>query len=71
MINQNHAAVGIFSSHEFAENAVKELQHTGYDMKKLSIVGKDYDTEESVIGYYNTGDRMATWGKFGLFWGMI
>ena len=71
MINQNHAAVGIFSSHEFAENAVKELQHTGYDMKKLSIVGKDYDTEETVIGYYNTGDRMATWGKFGLFWGMI
>jgi hypothetical protein len=40
-------------------------------MKKLSVVGKDYQTEETVIGYYNTGDRMATWGKFGLFWGSI
>jgi len=40
-------------------------------MKKLSVVGKDYHTEENVIGYYNTGDRMATWGKSGLFWGWI
>jgi len=27
-------------------------------MKKLSIVGKDYHTEEHPSGYYNTGDRM-------------
>jgi hypothetical protein len=40
-------------------------------MKKLSVVGKDYQTEDNVVGYYNTGDRMATWGKFGLFWGSI
>ena len=40
-------------------------------MKKLSVVGKDYQTEENVIGYYNTGDRIATWGKFGLFWGSM
>ena len=38
-------------------------------MKKLSIVGKDYHTEEHVVGYYTTGDRMAYWGKMGAFWG--
>jgi hypothetical protein len=38
-------------------------------MKKLSIVGKDYHTEEQVVGYYNTGDRMKYWGKLGAFWG--
>ena len=71
MSENNSSAVGIFSSHLDAESAVKELQVSGYDMKKLSVVGKDYHTEENVIGYYNTGDRMATWGKFGLFWGWI
>jgi hypothetical protein len=71
MLEKNISAVGLFNSHEDAENAVKELQKCGYDMKKLSVVGKDYHTEENVIGYYNTGDRMATWGKFGLFWGWI
>ena len=65
------SAVGVFNSHEDAESAVKELHKSGYDMKKLSVVGKDYHSEENVVGYYNTGDRMATWGKFGLFWGWI
>lgn len=65
------AVVGVFSSHQDAENAVKELQKSGYDMKKLSVVGKDYHSEEHVMGYYNTGQRMATWGRFGLFWGWL
>jgi len=47
---------------------VKELQRSGFDMKKMSIVGKDYHTDEHVVGYYNTGDRMKYWGKLGAFW---
>jgi uncharacterized membrane protein len=66
---QNTAVVGIYSSHTEAEASVKELQRSGFDMKKLSIVGKDYHTEEHVVGYYNTGDRMKVWGKLGAFWG--
>ena len=38
-------------------------------MHSLSIVGKDYHTDENVVGYYNTGDRMKYWGKIGAFWG--
>jgi len=64
-----NSAVGIFTSHTQAESAVKELQHDGFDLKKLSIVGLDYHTDEHVVGYYNTGDRMAYWGKQGAFWG--
>ena len=48
---------------------MQELQRAGFDMKKLSIVGKDYHTDEHVVGYYNTGDRMKYWGKLGAFWG--
>lgn len=61
--------MGIYSSHTEAEASVKELQRSGFDMTKLSIVGKDYQTEEHVIGYYNTGDSMKVWGKRGAFWG--
>jgi hypothetical protein len=66
---KNNAVVGVYNTHTEAEAAVKELQHSGFDMKKLSIVGKDYHTEEHVIGYYNAGDRMKFWGKLGAFWG--
>ena len=68
MLEQN-AVVGIFNSHTEAEKSIKELQLAGFDMKKLSIVGKDYHTEEHVVGFYNAGDRMKVWGKQGAFWG--
>jgi uncharacterized membrane protein len=68
MSNKN-SVVAIFDTHNQAEDAIRELQKNGVDMKELSIVGKDCHTEENVIGYYSTGDRMAYWGKLGAFWG--
>ena len=68
-MTKNNSVVAIFKSHTEAETAVKELQQAGFDMKKLSIIGRDYHTDENVVGYYNTGDRMKYWGKLGAFWG--
>ena len=68
MPDQN-AVVAIYNTHTEAEEAVRELQRSGFDMTQLSIVGKDYHTEDHVVGYYNTGDRMKAWGKMGAFWG--
>lgn len=63
--------VTICKSHVEAEIAVKELQKSGYNMKQLSIIGRDYHTDEHVIGYYNIEDRVKAWGKTGAFWGGI
>lgn len=63
------SVVAVYHTHTAAEEAVKELQHAGLDMHTLSIVGKDYHTDEQVVGYYNVGDRMKRWGKTGAFWG--
>ena len=72
MTNTNtNTAVAVFHSHEKAEEAIRELQKSGFDIKKLSIIGKGYHTEEHVIGYYNTGDRMMSWGTNGAFWGAL
>ncbi len=68
-MKQDNSIVAIYPTHIAAEVAVKELQQSGFDMQKLSIVGRDYHTEENVVGYYNTGDRMEAWGKAGAFWG--
>ena len=64
-----NTVVAVYGTHPQAEEALRAFQHTGFDMKKLSIVGKDYHTEEHVIGFYNAGDRMKFWGKRGAFWG--
>jgi uncharacterized membrane protein len=68
-MTEQNAVVAIFNTHTEAETSIKELQQAGFDMKKLSIVGKDYHTDEHVVGFYNAGDRMKVWGKQGAFWG--
>lgn len=68
-IRRDAAVVGVYENHTAAENAVRQLQNAGFPMNQLSLVGKDYHTEEHVIGYYNAGDRMKFWGKLGAFWG--
>jgi len=68
-MTDTNEAIAEYDHHSEAEDAVKELQKSGFDMKKLSVVGKDYHTDEHVVGYYNAGDRMKYWGKQGAFWG--
>ena len=68
-MSELNAVVAIYGTHLEAEEAVKELQRTGIDMRTLSIVGKDSHADEQVVGYYNNGDRMKYWGKTGAFWG--
>src|ERR1700723_1312233 len=62
-------AVAIYESHTQAEAALQKLSGASFDIKKISIIGKGYHTEENVVGYYTTGDRMKHWGGLGAFWG--
>jgi hypothetical protein len=68
-MSKETSVVATYPTHAEADHAVKELQRGGIDMHKLSIIGKGYHTDENVVGYYNTGDRMKYWGKIGAFWG--
>lgn len=68
---QSSAAVAVYTTHDQADDAIKSLQKSGFDMRKLSIVGKDFRTEEHAVGYYNTGDQVKFWGKTGAFWGAL
>lgn len=68
-MSEKNSVVAVFQSHDQAEHAIRELQRSGFDMTKLSIVGRDYHSDEHVVGYYNAGDRMMYWGKLGAFWG--
>ena len=62
-MTDTNAVIALYDNHSAAEDAVKELQKSGFDMKSLSVVGKDYHADEQVVGYYNAGDRMKYWGS--------
>jgi hypothetical protein len=65
----DNTVVAVYDTHINAERAVKKLADGNIPMKEISIIGKGYHTDEKVIGFYNTGDRMKFWGKYGAFWG--
>jgi uncharacterized membrane protein len=73
--SHRNAAIAVYETHAQAEAVVKELRRTGFDMRDISVVSKDDQTDESTVGYYNAGDRMKRWGASGVsrdaFWGLL
>ena len=68
-MSKTDIAVAVYDFHGQAEDAVHKLAKAGFDMKAISILGKDYHSEQHVVGYFNAGDRAKFFGKLGVFWG--
>jgi uncharacterized membrane protein len=68
---KDHSVVAVYETHVEAEAAIKQLQRDGIDMKRLSIVGKGFHTEERAVGFYTSGDRMQFWAGQGALWGTL
>lgn len=65
------SAPHVFNTHEQAEDAIHALRRSGFDVRKLSLIGKGYHSEEHPVGFYTVGDRIKAWGGIGAFWGGI
>ncbi|PXX45914.1 hypothetical protein [Aquitalea magnusonii] len=63
------SSVYVYNTHQEAEEAIRVLSRSGFDVKKLSLIGKGYHSEEFPVGFYSTGDKIKTWGGIGAFWG--
>jgi hypothetical protein len=66
---KSDTVVAVFADHQAVETAIKQLTAADFEMKHLTIVGKGYHSEEKVVGFYSTGDRIRFWGTRGAFWG--
>jgi hypothetical protein len=68
-MEKNDSVIAVFPDHTGAEAAIKKLAAAGFAMTHLSLVGKGFHSEEQVVGFYSTGDRIKFWGGRGAFWG--
>ena len=66
---EHNAVVRVYDPHAETEASNKELQRSGFDINKLSVVGKDYLREQHVIGFTNARDPMKVCCQLGDFWG--
>lgn len=65
------SSVYLFNTHAEADDAIRVLDRAGFDMRKLSLIGKGYHSDEHPVGFYTAGDRIKAWGGMGAFWGGI
>lgn len=68
-MKKQESVMYVYDTHLEAEEAIKTLSKSGFDVKKLSLVGKGYHSEEHPVGFYTVGDKIKTWGGYGAFWG--
>ena len=68
-MTHDYSTVAVFNTHASAEAAIRRLSEAGFPIERLSIIGKGYETEEQVVGFFNLGDRVKLWGKNGALWG--
>jgi len=59
---ETNAVVGIYNSHTEAEAIIKELQRSGFDMKKLSTWARTITPKSVSSGYYSQ-DGGHTWSS--------
>lgn len=65
----NHIVMAVFASHEAADEAVRKLGANAIALSSISVLGKNYHSEDQPIGYFNAGQRAWFYGKLGAFWG--
>ncbi len=70
-MEQHDSLICVSNSHSEADAAIRSLNSSGFDVKKLSLIGKGYHSEEHPIGFYTAADKMRAWGGVGAFWGGI
>jgi len=65
-MSKANLVVAIYKTRAQAEEAAMELQRSGFDMKNVSVVAKDYYRGEHVAAYHPV-DRMKHRGGPGLY----
>lgn len=62
---RGNATVAVFADLKHAEEAVRELEHEGFDMTHLSILARGQSTERHVIGFDDKAHRERSWASWG------
>jgi hypothetical protein len=68
---ERNATVAVYGDLEQAENAVRTLEHAGFDMTALSIIASGMTEERHIIGFDTPAVREARWARWGALWGAL
>src|SRR5437660_1837174 len=59
-----NAAIGVYPTYLEAETAFRELRNQGFDIRRMSIIGRVFHPDEFAVEDHTFCDYMEAWGKF-------
>ncbi len=65
------AMVGVFESTQRAEKAIDKLEQAGFELARLSIIGKESPTVLHQMGIAVAGAHARVWGERGALWNRL
>jgi uncharacterized membrane protein len=65
------SVIAVYPDHESVERAVRRLHRDGFEMRDLSIVGRDFQVRDEPVGFVTTGDYAEAGAETGAFIGGI
>ena len=75
VLSQPDPVIAACETHNAAHAAVKALTYAGFDLTKLSMVGRGLDFDEHSMGFYTSDDGVHAWGTasglVGASWGLM
>jgi hypothetical protein len=63
-----NSIVAVYDTQTDVEMAVRDLQQAAFDLRRLSVFGREQESGEHVLGYYNIDGNMRYCGDRGSFW---
>lgn len=67
----NQAVVAIYRNHSDAESATRKLAARGISIATISIIGRNFETHEDVVGFYRPADAALSGAGQGAWLGGI
>lgn len=65
------SVVAGYSTHSEAESAVRRLAANGVPIQSISIIGRDFETHEDILGFYRSADAARDGAGTGAWFGGI
>jgi len=66
-----NAVVATYTNEDDVTTAVKHLERKGFDMSKISVLGKCLSEERHIVGFETSSTHTARWAKWGAMWGWL
>ena len=63
-----NSIIAVYDRQSDAEAGLVDLQRAGFDLKRVSALGKEIECSEKVVGHDNIGGRAKYLGVRGAFW---